>query len=167
MEDSIIVNSMGIGAGIFAGLVVFWFISVYLKKRIAADPSAHVAASAPAESYQEKRRHPRADVSWPAALKSPHDNIEHEAALKDISLGGAFVICKNPLPLNQQFQIVIKPQDRPALELKAEVVWSNANVPADKIVNRGMGIRFIDNSPQIRVDLNALIAAAFERSKIN
>jgi len=28
----------------------------------------------------------------------------------------------------------------------AEVVWSNANFPEDKVVNRGMGVRFLKMS---------------------
>ena len=163
MENTIIINSMGIGAGIFAGLVIFWFISVYLKKRMAADPSNHAAAIATGTNYQEKRRHPRADISLTAALQTAHGDFE--AALKDISLGGAFVICRNPLPLNQKLQITIDLKDRAPLKLNAEVVWSNINVPDDKIVNRGMGIRFVDNPAEIRSDLNAVIAASFEESE--
>jgi len=163
MENTMIINSMGIGAGIFAGLVIFWFISVYLKRRIASDPANYAPANGPATNYHEKRRHPRADVTWTAALKTSLGNFE--AALKDISLGGAFVICQNPLPLNQKFQITIDPQDRDTLMLNAEVVWSNINVPDDKIVNRGMGIRFIDNPDEIRNDLNALITAALDESE--
>ena len=158
MANSIIVNSMGIGGGIFAGLVIFWFISVYLKKRVASDPSNHAAANAPRINYSEKRRHPRADVAWAATLKTT--NGDFEAALRDISLGGAFVVCQNPLPLSQKFQIDIDLAGRDTLLLNAEVVWSNINVPNDKVVNRGMGIRFIDNPAEIRSDLNALIVEA-------
>lgn len=163
MATSIIVNSMGIGGGIFAGLVIFWFINVYLKKRIAADPSNHAAIYSPLLNGQEKRHHPRADVAFPVALKTARGDFE--AALKDISVGGAFVICQNPLPLNQKFQIDIDLKDKNTLLLNAEVVWSNINVPDDKIVNRGMGIRFIDNPAEIRSDLYALITAAFEKSE--
>jgi hypothetical protein len=48
--------------------------------------------------------------------------------------------------------------------LNAEVVWSNANVPEDKIVNRGMGIRFINNSDDDRKCLNDLITSFMEES---
>jgi hypothetical protein len=39
------------------------------------------------------------------------------------------------------------------------VVWSNANVSADMIVNRGMGIRFIDNDASKRRLLTDAISA--------
>jgi hypothetical protein len=51
-----------------------------------------------------------------------------------------------------------------ALSLNAEVVWSNANMPLDKVVNRGMGIRFINNEPKERQQLQDAIDAAFEKS---
>jgi hypothetical protein len=37
------------------------------------------------------------------------------------------------------------PNNEP-VKASAEVVWSNANVPEDKVVNRGMGVRFIKMS---------------------
>ena len=163
MANSIIINSMGVGGGIFAVLVIFWFINVYLKKRVAAEPPNHTIAFSPYTNGQDKRNHPRAEVAWAVALKTADGDLE--AALKDISLGGAFVICPDPLPLNHKFQINIELEDRNTLSLNAEVVWTNINVPDDKIVNRGMGIRFIDNPAEIRGDLNALIAAELEASE--
>jgi hypothetical protein len=37
------------------------------------------------------------------------------------------------------------PGDEP-LVVTAQVAWSNANMPQDKVVNRGMGVRFINMS---------------------
>jgi c-di-GMP-binding flagellar brake protein YcgR len=85
-----------------------------------------------------------------------------EVQLKDISLGGAFVVCPNPLPLSEKFRISIEPPEQALLELNAEVVWSNANVPEDKIINRGMGIRFINNTDEDRRRLNDVITSFFE-----
>jgi Tfp pilus assembly protein PilZ len=63
------------------------------------------------------------------------------------------------LPLSDRFQIVIELPDGTPLALTAEVVWSNANVPADTIVNRGMGVRFIDNDASKRRRLTDAISA--------
>ena len=50
------------------------------------------------------------------------------------------------------------------LALAAEVVWSNASVPPERVVHRGMGIRFIQLDPVGRTRLakavNALAAAS-------
>ena len=160
MQSSTLVTSIGIGAAIFAGLVLLWFLRVFFKRRLAKKQSHQMAASAGKTSWEEKRQHPRVSVSWPARLETSQGSLEVQ--LKDISLGGAFVVCPNPLPLSENFQISIEPPEQTSLELNAEVVWSNANVPEDKIINRGMGIRFINNTDEVRNRLNDVISSFFE-----
>ena len=160
MQSSTLVNSIGIGAVIFAGFVLLWFLRVSFKRRTAEKQSHQMAASARKTSWEEKRRHPRVSVSWPARLDTPEGSLESQ--LKDISLGGAFVVCPNPLPLSEKFRVSIEPPEQSPLELNAEVVWSNANVPEDKIINRGMGIRFINNSDEDRSRLSDVITSNFE-----
>jgi hypothetical protein len=53
--------------------------------------------------------------------------------------------------------------DQRHLQLNAEVVWSNVNMPADKGVNRGMGIRFIKNDEIARRQLQDAIHDAVEK----
>ena len=99
-------------------------------------------------------------VSWKASIDSEAgvSNVQ----VKDVSLGGAFVVCKNPLELKSKLVITLDPVDQDPLKLNAEVVWSNINVPADKIINRGMGIRFIENEEAVRNRLNQLIVSCFD-----
>ena len=122
------------------------------------------AASAPASqtSWEEKRKHPRVAVSWPAQMDTSEGQIDVQ--LKDISLGGAFVVCQNPLPLNEQFSLIINASNQDPLTLNSEVVWSNINVPEDKVINRGMGIRFIKNTDADRQRLNHAIMAHLEEA---
>lgn len=160
MQSATLVNSIGIGAAIFAGLVLLWFLRVFFKRRIARKQSHQMAASDQKASWEEKRQHPRVSVSWSARLETPQGS--QKVQLKDISLGGAFVVCPDPLPLSEKFLISIEPPEHSPLELNAEVVWSNANVPEDKIINRGMGIRFINNSDEDRSRLNHMISSFFE-----
>jgi hypothetical protein len=49
--------------------------------------------------------------------------------------------------------------NRDPLTVNAEVVWSNINVPDEKIVNRGMGIRFIQVTEDDREFLSEMISA--------
>jgi hypothetical protein len=150
--------SIAVGGAVFVGFVLFWFIGVYLKKRVGPGISAKATtASALRINGEEKRVQPHLSVSWNASFASPHG--PGRAQLKDISLGGAFVVYPAPLPLSDRFQIVIELPDRTPLALNAEVVWSNANVPSDMIVNRGMGIRFIDNDASKRRLLTDAISA--------
>ena len=156
--NTILIVGVAVGGAIFVGFVLFWFIGVYLKKRVSPGISAKAApAFALRINWEEKRVQPRLSVSWNASFAAPHG--PRRAQLKDISLGGAFVVCPAPLPLSNRFQIVIELPDRPPLALNAEVVWSNANVPADMIVNRGMGVRFIDNDASKRRRLTDAISA--------
>jgi len=156
--NTILLVSIAAGGAIFVGIVLFWFIGVYLKKRVGPGISAKATpASALRINWEEKRVQPRLSVSWNASFATPHG--PGRAQLKDISLGGAFVVCPAPLPLSDRFQIVIELPDGTPLALNAEVVWSNANVPADMIVNRGMGVRFIDNDASKRRRLTDAISA--------
>jgi hypothetical protein len=156
--NTILIVGVAVGGAIFVGFVLFWFIGVYFKKRMRPGISAKATpAFALRINWEEKRVQPRLSVSWNASFAAPHGPAR--AQLKDISLGGAFVVCPAPLPLSDRFQIVIELPDGTPLALNAEVVWSNANVPADMIVNRGMGVRFIDNDASKRRRLTDAISA--------
>lgn len=162
MDSNLLVNSIGIGGALFVGLVLFWFVSMYLKKRLASDQAAQSYTPSTKTSWEEKRRNPRVAISWQAFIEmaGQTDNVQ----LKDISLGGAFVVCAEPLALNDKFKISIRIPNRELLLLNAEVVWSNNNVPADRVVNRGMGIRFIENTEEDRQRLNEALAVSLEDS---
>ena len=160
MESKLIVNSIGIGGAVFVGLIFFWFMFVYLKKRMMSEQSITDVSVLDKLAWEEKRRHPRVAISWQAAIEQ--SGSHEEVQLKDISLGGAFVVCREPLALNDKFKITINIPDQEALPLTAEVVWSNANIPRDKVVNRGMGIRFIENEEKERRRLQEAITAAFK-----
>lgn len=160
MENELILNSIGIGGAIFVGLILFWFIFVYLKKHLTSDQSASEISASKKLAWEEKRRHPRIATSWRASIEQ--SGRCEEVLLKDISVGGAFVVCPEPPALNHRFKITIYTPKQGALPLNAEVVWSNASIPRDKVVNRGMGIRFIENEEKDRLRLQEAITAAFE-----
>jgi len=162
MDSNLLVNSIGIGGALFVGLVIFWFVSMYLKKRLASDQAAQSYTPSTKTSWEEKRRNPRVAISWQALIEMAGQT--NNVQLKDISLGGAFVVCAEPLALNDKFKISIRIPNRELLLLNAEVVWSNSNVPADRVINRGMGIRFIENTEEDRQRLNEALAVSLEDS---
>ena len=151
--------SIGIGGAVFVGWVLFWFMNVYIKRRVGSVPESH-RESAPSQrtAWEEGRSQPRLAVSWRASFRSRQDTVS--AQLKDISLGGAFVVCPAPLAPSERFQICVELPDRGPLELNAMVVWSNVNVPPERTVIRGMGIRFLDNDEGQRKLLLAAITEA-------
>jgi len=155
MNKAMVISSLGIGAAVIVILFLFWSFSRFFKKRLSPESSSKFMSPLIKESWEEKRQHPRVAVSWNASAETPDGIID--VRLKDISLGGAFVVCDTPMALQEKFRITIKISEQDPLELTAEVVWSNFNVPADKVVNRGMGVRFIENTEEDRKHLNAAV----------
>jgi Tfp pilus assembly protein PilZ len=156
MDSSIIVTSLGIGVAIFAALIIFWFFNAFVKRKLGTDQPAQLAAASQKSSWEEKRQHPRVAISWAAMLEPPHENLKIQ--LKDISLGGAFVVCGKPLPPKEKIRVCLKIPDHEELLLNAQVVWSNSNVPQEKVINRGMGIQFVQNTDTARQHLEKAIS---------
>jgi Tfp pilus assembly protein PilZ len=164
MDSDIIVTSMGIGAAIFAGLIIFWFFHTFIKRKLRADQSVQSLNSSKKFNGEEMRRHPRMEVAWPAALEINHGSIK--VRLKDISLGGAFVICREPIALNEKFRLYVEAPDEETFALNAEMVWSNMNVPQEKVIHRGMGIRFVQNTDAARKRLEKAISRHLRETKL-
>ena len=156
MDSSIVITSLAIGAAIFAGLVIFWFFNAYAKRKLGADQPVQLATNSQKSNWEEKRQHPRVAISWPAMLEPPYEHLPVQ--LKDISLGGAFVICRKPLPLKEKIRFCIKVPDQDDLLLNAQVVWSNSNVPREKVIHRGMGVKFVQNTNKARQRLENAIS---------
>jgi len=159
MDKAMVLSSLGIGAAIIVLLSLSWAIGRFIKNRMSHESSGQFVLPSITQSWEEKRQHPRVAVSWNASAETPDGIIEVQ--LKDISLGGAFVVCDKPMALQERFRIAIKIPEQNPLELTAEVVWSNFNVPADKVVTRGMGIRFVENTEEDRKKLNAAVKSVF------
>jgi len=163
MEIVNVVNSITIGAALCGASALLWLITAYLRRKTAVDRSKPAMAIAAKVSFEEKRQHPRVAISWVADLETTQGAIP--VLLRDISLGGAFVVCPKPLQLNEKCHITIHAPNQESLLLNAEVVWSNANVPDDKVITRGMGIRFAQNSEEDRMRLSNAITASSEDSE--
>ena len=84
MDSGVIVTSMGIGAAIFAGLIIFWFFHTFIKRKLGAEQSVQLPNSSQRINGEEMRRHPRLEVSWPAAIEIRHGSIK--VRLKELLL---------------------------------------------------------------------------------
>ena len=164
MDSGVIVTSIGIGSAIFAGLLIFWFFRSFIKRKLGAGDSIQLLNSAKRINGEEMRRHPRLKISWPAAIEIRHGSIK--VRLKDISLGGAFVICRESLALNEQFRLYLEVPDDETFALNAEVVWSNMNVPEEKVIHRGMGVRFVQNTDAARKRLEEAISRHLREAEL-
>ena len=90
---------------------------------------------------------PRPELKWPVSAQVGGGVMHGET--RDISPQGAFIHCRNPLNLNEVFDMVVDVPEK-SLNVKAEVVWSNIHGPDDKITPRGMGVRFVQISKEDR-----------------
>jgi Tfp pilus assembly protein PilZ len=157
MPKAAIVSMLGTGLGVVVAMVVFWSISKFIRKQISPDQFNQALADAQDPNWEEKRLQTRMAVSWQASMETSQGNIPVQ--LKNISQSGAFVVCPEPMALNEKLRIVIDAPNREPFPLQAEVVWSNANVPEDKVVHRGMGIRFVENTNEERTQLSHALDA--------
>jgi hypothetical protein len=97
----------------------------------------------------------RLKIECPAIVERSQEFTR--VGIKEISINGAFVTCPKPFPIGEIFQIKIIFEKEKSLVLEAEVIWNNMNVAADKIVARGMKIRFLYLSDPARRALEKLV----------
>ena len=90
---------------------------------------------------------PRPELKWSVSAQIGGGIMHGET--RDVSLQGAFIRCRNPLNLNEVFDMVVDVPEK-SLNVRAEVVWSNIHGPDDKITPRGMGVRFVKISKEDR-----------------
>ena len=106
----------------------------------------------------EKRQHLRAKVAYPVVVEK-EPGIFMSGRTRDISRGGAFIECWEPLASSEFFQIEFGGahlNDR--LKVTAEVVWSNVSVLENVIESKGMGVRFTKISDEIKRVISALVS---------
>jgi len=106
--------------------------------------------------WQEKREALRVEVKWPVTIETVEGHLNGETM--DICISGAFICCQKPPQPKGMFRLTMNPPNHQALTATAEVVWSNSNVPESEIVNRGMGVRFLEISNEDRQFISEVAA---------
>lgn len=129
---------------LFLGFILALVVYYILKMHMASDLDYHPSVKLSQDVGKQRRKHPRANINWPVSMETSNGTIV--AVVKDISLGGAFICSKEPLPIGEVFYLTMTGPDNEPVTATAEVVWSNVNVPNEKVINRGMGVRFIKMS---------------------
>jgi uncharacterized protein (TIGR02266 family) len=116
------------------------------------------------QSTIENRMFPRVNVKWPVVVRTAQSSIE--GITLNLSPSGVFVRCKNPLSLNEVFDMSISiPEAERSLIAEAEVVWSNIYGPDDEITPRGMGVRFLNISVESRAFIAKVVLDQLEPEK--
>jgi Tfp pilus assembly protein PilZ len=105
----------------------------------------------------ERRQHPRVVVNWPVIMKSTQGFMAGET--KDVSNGGAFISCREPLKPKEVFELAISVSLlHPRVKAIAEVIWSNPSRHNDEPESRGMGVRFIKIADKDLELISALVS---------
>lgn len=99
----------------------------------------------------------RAEPNWPATLETSTGKT-FEVRITSVSHGSGFLKSDSRLEIGERFQLTLHLPDRSPLQLRAEVTWSNMHLPAEKVINRGMGIRFIEAGEDAVCLINDTIA---------
>ena len=130
----------------FLGFLLIWLVWYFWKAHNRSEIDLLASPRLRRKAGEEDRKSLRADVNWSVSMETSDGIIAAEA--KNISLGGAFICCEKPLPIGENFQLTMTVPDNKPISATAKVVWSNINVPSEKVINRGMGVRFLKVSEQ-------------------
>ncbi len=150
--------SVGLGFILFCILLsVVWFAFRNFKKRMLPQKNSIEGTEFARYQENEKRDNKRHKIAWSVSLETAMGIIKAET--KDLSRSGAFVKCRTPLMPGERFCLTIDIPAKDPISLKSIVVWSNGNIPEEKVVNRGMGVRFLQNLDE---DLSSLKMALEE-----
>jgi len=128
----------------FLGFALVYVVYYFWKEHDRSALDDHTSVKLSQRVGEERRQQPRVNINWPVSIETSAGTIDGE--VKNISVGGAFICCNKPLRLRQVFRLTMIGPDNEPVKATAQVVWSNANVPSEKVLNRGMGVRFIKMS---------------------
>lgn len=113
-------------------------------------------------AFEDHRAHPRANLRWPVSVQL--SGVVAEGVTRDISEGGAYVCCADPLGPKEVLDMVINAPGKP-LNVKAEVVWSSMAGLDDQITPRGMGVRFLNIDSEDRRIIARAVAEHLSEDK--
>jgi type IV pilus assembly protein PilZ len=102
----------------------------------------------PGGDGSERRVHDRFEVTW--AVDCVADDTFLYASIANISEMGIFVRSLEPLKVGTHVALAFAPPGHEAFRLGGQVAWINPVRADGDNPNPGMGIRFIDLSPENR-----------------
>ena len=141
-------------------LAVVFFIALKLisraKNKTFGGKTGEVLTGFQLDITADAQDHDRRKLICPVLLKKSQGVMK--TSLKEITLNGAFLTCPNPRPIGETFQVKILVDNPQPLKFDAEVLWNNENVSADKIIHRGMKVRFLQLSNDDRKTLTEIVS---------
>jgi c-di-GMP-binding flagellar brake protein YcgR len=88
---------------------------------------------------KERRNYPRVKIKLPVVKMAGNGLLNGE--IRDLSMGGAFIRCREMLPTTDKFHMVISAKGR-LMSIIGEVVWQDIKKINNKTTMRGMGVQF-------------------------
>lgn len=121
------------------------------------------AVNPPTAKVSERRVYRRISAPARAQLVSK-DGARLELPVRDVSVGGVFLFTSTlPAPIGSQVALELHlPQSTYVVQLDAEIVRSVEGAEPGKLL--GIGLRFLEPSPEQRVQLDALMLRLLEGS---
>ncbi len=103
---------------------------------------------------KERRKYLRVPVDWTAIVNTNHGSLEGE--VKDISVGGACILCPEEPIVGESVSILLKLPEQRSIPVIGEKVWSDF-FDIHYGTAFGMGVRFIHVLPEDRQYIAALV----------
>jgi hypothetical protein len=92
---------------------------------------------------EEKRRHPRTEIKWPAVLITEGGHVFGQTL--DLSIGGALIRSWEKPDFLSSFALIIRPPIRRlSMRVTAERVWATTFRLDSKTKVHAVGVRFIE-----------------------
>ncbi len=83
---------------------------------------------------------------------------EPSSLAPDLGNGGIFIRTPNPLELGEEFVLnLLLAEGEPPIGVNCRVIWTNKYGKESRHLRRGMGVKFLDLSPQLRTRVESYI----------
>ncbi len=83
---------------------------------------------------------------------------EPSSLAPDLGNGGIFIRTPNPLELGEEFVLkLLMAEGDPPIGVSCRVIWTNKYGKESRHLRRGMGVKFLDLSPQLRARVESYI----------
>ena len=105
---------------------------------------------------QERRNYPRVKIKLPVVKMAGDGLLSGE--IRDLSMGGAFIRCREAFDTKEKFHMVITAKGR-LMSIIGEVVWQDVNKSSNKSTFQGVGVQFHHIFSGDRQFLRELIAS--------
>ena len=126
------------------------------EKGRSGDGKRAATPSIPPPGVKERRSYERIPVDEWSVDYASGDTFLY-SYIANISAMGIFILSKEPLPMGTHVKLRFQPPGGDAFALEGEVAWVNPFREGGENLNPGMGLRFVNLTPEERERLVELV----------